>query len=128
MKFFESIEICYRKYCTFEGRASRSEYWWFVCYLLVFYLLLLFLLFFICEQRCEGMRVVEDRILGLSILYCSANFFPLLACQVRRLHDTSKSGTYWFLALIPYAGSVIMLVLMVMPSHGDNQYGSKPDK
>ena len=30
MTFGESISICFKKYATFEGRASRSEYWWFV--------------------------------------------------------------------------------------------------
>lgn len=29
MTFGESIKTCFSKYATFEGRATRSEYWWF---------------------------------------------------------------------------------------------------
>ena len=30
MSFSESARICLQKYIDFNGRASRSEYWWFV--------------------------------------------------------------------------------------------------
>ena len=26
----QSLKSCFAKYATFEGRASRSEFWWFV--------------------------------------------------------------------------------------------------
>ena len=29
MTFTESVSVCFKKYFVFEGRASRSEYWWF---------------------------------------------------------------------------------------------------
>ena len=29
MMFGESISTCLKKYFVFEGRASKSEYWWF---------------------------------------------------------------------------------------------------
>ena len=33
MTFFNSIITCYKKSFDFKGRASKSEYWWFVLYL-----------------------------------------------------------------------------------------------
>lgn len=33
MTFFNSIMTCYKKSFDFKGRASKSEYWWFVLYL-----------------------------------------------------------------------------------------------
>ena len=27
--FGEAITVCFSKYATFTGRASRSEFWWF---------------------------------------------------------------------------------------------------
>ncbi|WP_349679213.1 DUF805 domain-containing protein [Rhodoferax sp. UBA5149] len=35
MTFQESIKICFAKYADFSGRASRSEYWWFVLFTLL---------------------------------------------------------------------------------------------
>ena len=29
MNFIQSISTCMRKYVTFSGRATRSEFWWF---------------------------------------------------------------------------------------------------
>jgi uncharacterized membrane protein YhaH (DUF805 family) len=28
MNFIEAIKICFTKFVVFEGRASRSEFWW----------------------------------------------------------------------------------------------------
>ena len=33
MTFQESIQVCFKKYADFTGRASRSEYWWFMLFL-----------------------------------------------------------------------------------------------
>jgi len=29
MQFQDAIKTCFNKYLQFEGRAGRSEYWWF---------------------------------------------------------------------------------------------------
>lgn len=33
MAFQESILVCLKKYAEFNGRASRSEFWWFTVFL-----------------------------------------------------------------------------------------------
>jgi uncharacterized membrane protein YhaH (DUF805 family) len=33
MRFQDAIRVCFSKYATFSGRASRPEYWWFVLFL-----------------------------------------------------------------------------------------------
>jgi len=33
--FFEAVAICFLKYAAFSGRASRSEYWNFVLFLVI---------------------------------------------------------------------------------------------
>lgn len=35
MTFQESIQTCFGKYFGFEGEATRSEYWWFVLFIIV---------------------------------------------------------------------------------------------
>ena len=54
-------------------------------------------------------------------------FLPYLAVAVRRLHDTSRSGWWLIIGLIPVVGTIILIVFWVQDSHGDNQYGPSPN-
>lgn len=42
MTFKASVKTCFRKFATFQGRASRSEYWWFFLFMLIVIYLPLF--------------------------------------------------------------------------------------
>lgn len=108
-------------YATFQGRASRSEYWFFV----------LFNIFVAIGA------IIIDNVLGITfkdipygpvyIIYSLAVFIPGLAVSVRRLHDTGKSGWYLLMSLIPCLGGLILLYFMVVPSDSsDNAYGPVP--
>ena len=44
-----------------------------------------------------------------------ATMVPLLALYWRRLHDTNRSGAFFFLSLIPLVGGIIVLVLVLLP-------------
>lgn len=101
-EFVKSIKTCFlQKYATFEGRASRSEYWYF--YLLVFVL---------------GFIPFLNFVVGL------ATFIPMLAAGVRRLHDVGKSGWMLLITLIPIIGTIWLIVLLASPSQeGTNEYG-----
>jgi uncharacterized membrane protein YhaH (DUF805 family) len=62
-------------------------------------------------------------LLGLTFL---ALVLPYVAAGVRRLHDTDKSGWWWFISLIPF-GSIILLVFWASEgSSGWNQFGPPP--
>ena len=81
--FFEAIKICFRKYATFKGRASRSEYWWFALFVM---------LASIAGAIAEG-SMGEDGT-AISAVITIATFLPSISAQVRRLHDTDRSG-WW---------------------------------
>jgi len=50
-----------------------------------------------------------------------------IAVSVRRLHDTSRSGWWLLIALVPLIGAIVLLVFMVQDSkQGQNQFGSNP--
>ena len=52
---------------------------------------------------------------------------PLLSAVVRRLHDTGRSGWWYFIGLVPFIGGIWLFVLTVMPSElAPNQYGPDP--
>jgi uncharacterized membrane protein YhaH (DUF805 family) len=100
--FIEAIGICFRKYATFKGRASRSEYWFFYLFATLLYML----------GGLATVKMGEDgqAINGVISLIL---FMPLLSAQVRRLHDTNRSGwwlgSYWLLifgggAFLGYVG------------------------
>ena len=96
-----------KNYATFSGRASRSEYWYFV----LFNSIIAFAIGFV-----SGLL----RINMLSIIYTLFMLIPSIAVAVRRMHDVGKSG--WFL-LIP----IYNLVLACTEgTKGENQYGVDP--
>ena len=106
MSFSESIKTCLQKYVDFNGRASRSEYWWFV-------LLTVGTIFI----------PVIGWILRLILL------LPSLAVQVRRLHDMERSA-WWLLLLVPpitIIGELVLLIMSIFPGTlGPNRYGPDP--
>ena len=120
MTFQEAIKSGFSKYVTWKGRASRSEFW--------FFALLMF----------AGVIVASiiDKILGtggesgLGIVYMIfvlATFLPYLSVLVRRLHDTDRSGWWYWIALIPIVGAILLIVwLATKGTTGDNTYGPDP--
>lgn len=107
MTFTESIHTCLTKYANFTGRASRSEYWWFV-------------LFFVLVSTVLNIINPSGTLSGV---FSIALLLPIIAAEVRRLHDTNRSGWFILLNLIPIIGWIILLVWKVQKSdEGANQY------
>lgn len=110
MTFSESISTCLTKYADFTGRATRPEYWWFVLASLIASSL---------AQAVFGY--------GIGLLVSLGLFLPQLAAGVRRLHDTGRSGAYYFILLIPLVGAVLLLIWLATEGEpGSNQYGPVP--
>lgn len=109
MDFKQAVTVCLRKYADFNGRAGRSEYWWFVLF-------------------CVGVYMVIALVLGdiLGVLVNLALLLPSLAAGARRLHDTGKSGWFQLVWLIPFIGWLVMIYWLVQPSVGPNAYGEAP--
>jgi DNA-binding CsgD family transcriptional regulator len=95
--FFEAIRICLRKYADFNGRASRSEFWWFTLFILLVASALVYL----------GKAFGE--------VFLIATLLPLLAAGSRRLHDTGKSGWWQLFILAPVGGIVLLGILWARP-------------
>jgi len=107
MTFSQSISTCFKKYATFSGRASRSEYWWWQLFVFIVTFVIVFIVTLINEQVGD---VVGKIILLVFLL-------PNLAVAIRRCHDTNHSG-WWILC------PIYNIVLMFIPSDPDeNDYG-----
>jgi len=120
VSFTESVRTVYRKYAVASGRASRPEYWWFQLFLVLALVgwYALFIIGFVINRTLGGLVGI-----GLVIFFL-ATILPSIGVTVRRLHDTDKSGWWIFISLIPYIGSLILLVLLALDSTpGPNRFG-----
>ena len=75
-------------------------------------------------------RMVGANFLGIGaavvlVILLIAVIIPNLALAWRRLHDANLSGGFYFLTLIPSIGSLIILVLVLLPS---SPYGERFDR
>ena len=116
MSFQEAIKAVLGNYAKFDGRARRSEYWYWV------------LAVVIAEIVILGIRTVAE---GLGqILYIAlilAVLVPSIAVAIRRLHDTGRSGWWILIGLIPIIGAIVLIVFYVQDSApGANEYGPSP--
>jgi uncharacterized membrane protein YhaH (DUF805 family) len=104
MTFGESISTCFSKYASFDGRASRSEFWWWT-------------LFTFLASAASGL--ISEMLSGLFSL---AVLLPSLAVGARRLHDTDRSGWFLLLWVIPVIGWIILLVWAVQEAKEPNRF------
>ncbi len=105
MEFIPAVKTCMTKYIDINGRASRSEYWWFV----LSYVILVIIASFISQNLAT---------LVLLVYLC-----PLITAQVRRLHDGDRSGWWVLLGLIPIANLVLLYFLIIKGTEGSNRFG-----
>ena len=84
MGFIEAVKTCLGKYAQFNGRASRSEFWFFNLFLFIYLFVAGFLL---------GMVGASDETYGVATLVLLIPvFIPGIAVAARRLHDINQSG------------------------------------
>jgi uncharacterized membrane protein YhaH (DUF805 family) len=118
------LSVLKNKYADFNGRARRKEYWNYVLFLLIFILAAYVIML-------VGIAMESTIISGLGtvVLFVVAlgTIIPSLAVAVRRLHDTNRSGWFYFIGLIPLIGGILLLVWYCTEgTHGDNDYGPDP--
>ena len=121
MGMINAIRRAYSNYSTLQGRATRSDYWWFLLYQWLVYIFLVS----VCVFASDFFK--SEYLFTPLILFVLLNVIPNFTILVRRLHDSSKSG-YWLLLLlitIPLCFLVI-LIFTLLPSDGDNRYGADP--
>ncbi len=120
MSFMESIQTVFQKYAVFEGRARRSEYWWFYLAVTVVSSVLSGIA---RAAGTGGFGTVVSIISGIVALGC---LVPSISVTTRRLHDTGKSG-WWQLLYLTCIGSIVIFIFCLLDSQpGDNQYGPNP--
>lgn len=125
----QAVKRYFTKYATFSGRASRSEYWWVALFnaLVGFVALAIVAIGGGFNEPAAAGEMPPGAIPGVLLLslYGLATFIPNLALVVRRFHDANFSGWFYLLALVPFFGSIVVLIFVLMPS---NPAGARFDK
>jgi len=119
MGFGEAIQSGFRNYVGFNGRASRSEYWWWI----LFAFLISIAANIVDRSLGGGMSTVGllGGIVALALL------LPNIAIGIRRLHDRDKSGWWLLLIFIPLVGAIILVIwFVVRGTQGPNRFGPDP--
>ncbi len=120
MSFQDAVRTCLtQKYADFNGRARRSEYWYYVLFTVIVAIV----------------ADIIDRIVGTNDMFSNnglvgtiaslALLVPSLAVGARRLHDTDRSG-WWQLISLTVVGVIVLIVFWVQDSKGDNKHGPNP--
>ena len=111
MSFTEAIQTCFSKIITVDGRARRSEFWYFWLFTVIIGVVLS--LFFKEDSTIVGLVNI--------IIYITT-----FSVSIRRLHDTGRSGWWWLIGLTGI-GSIVLFVFYCLDSQpGANKYGPNP--
>ena len=124
MGFSDAVQnVLMNNYANLDGRASRSEYWWFVLFNFIVNIVT-----FVIDLTLGSMITYDMGYVGLIAFL--ALLLPTVSVSVRRLHDIGKSGWWILLAIIPivnFIGIFVILVFTLMEGEEHpNQYGNVP--
>jgi uncharacterized membrane protein YhaH (DUF805 family) len=106
--FVSAIQSGFQNYFNFKGRASRSEYWWWLLFTLI--------------HQVPTLVIFSETFdfAGLGYYLRLVVLAPTIAVAVRRMHDTNHRG--WCLLLPP-----VNIVLAVQKGDdGQNRFGLPP--
>jgi uncharacterized membrane protein YhaH (DUF805 family) len=119
MDFVGAIKSGFRNYAVFQGRASRSEFWW-------------WMLFSLLAGMVAG--IMDAVFFGtgsghlgwFGIIVSLGLFLPYISVLVRRLHDTDHNG-WWYWLVFTIIGVIPLLVWFCTKGQAiANRYGLPP--
>lgn len=113
MDLIKYFRLALSRYADFSGRSARPEFWWFqLAYFVLF--IAINVLTFILVDTLPAMLASTVSLIFVAIVFLGlvlGLLLPQLAITVRRLHDTGKSGWYMLFSIVPYLGSIIVIIL-----------------
>ena len=111
MNFQNSIKTCFNKFAVFSGRASRSEFWFFVLFGFLGGIITV-----IIDVMILGYPYEENG--PINLIFSVTLIIPSIAVTARRLHDINKSG-WWQLLWITIIGGILLIIWHA--SEGENK-------
>jgi uncharacterized membrane protein YhaH (DUF805 family) len=106
MNLPDAVRTCFVKYVDFQGRASRSEFWWWMLFCTV------------------GMVLTGGMGTGPYVAFIVLTLLPGVSVTTRRLHDIDRGGWAQLIFLVPLLGAIVFIAWMVRRgTAGPNRYG-----
>ncbi len=126
--FGQAINRFFKKYATFSGRASRSEYWWVILGLAIVNLVFSILVAALggYTANADGTFAPSGAAIAVIAIWGVVGLIviiPGIAVTVRRLHDGNFSGWFYLLTLVGL--SIVVLILTLLDSKPE---GARFDK
>lgn len=120
MPFMDAMKSGFKNSFTLSGRASRSEYWYWVLGGFIFQIVMI--------VGSLVLAIIEIPVLPALMILAPILLVPgSISLVVRRLHDVGMSGWMWFVALVPVVGVLYLIYLFVQEGDmGENAYGAVP--
>jgi uncharacterized membrane protein YhaH (DUF805 family) len=107
-----------RRYFEFGGRTSRAQFWLFILFYIIIMIIAVIIDSFVLGwQEGQGIPI-------LIMIVALVHLIPSLSAGVRRLHDTDRSGWWWFINFVPLIGPIWLIVLYCLAgTPGPNRFG-----
>jgi uncharacterized membrane protein YhaH (DUF805 family) len=115
--FGDAIAEAFRNMFNYQGRASRSAYWWFTLFEVLAWVGVLILALIFAAVRVPALSI---------LLYVAAAIGSILvglSLTVRRLHDSDKSGFWYLIVFVPFGGIVLLVFTLLEGTPGPNRFG-----
>jgi uncharacterized membrane protein YhaH (DUF805 family) len=112
VNFLEAIKYGFLGYSKWNGRATRSEFWWWVLALVIFGFVANIFSLLVDSFLTLGILTALVFIIMQIVL-----FIPTLSLSVRRLHDVGKKAWYAVVtAILPFVfwGAFIVLLITLL--------------
>lgn len=109
MNFTSAVKTVLSKYAQFNGRACRSEYWYWILAMVLVSVVLAMIEGAVLAPALGFEPFSPDLGQPLQLLMVLVIFVPLLSVSVRRLHDVGRSGWWLFIQVVPIIGGLVLL-------------------
>jgi uncharacterized membrane protein YhaH (DUF805 family) len=116
--FGEAIRLAWQNKFVYEGRASRSAYWWYALSMGIVGIVFEIIVAILGAATHSGGLVAI-----LAILFWIGAVIVSLPLAVRRLHDTDRSGWWLLLSFVPFGGLVVFVFSVLEGTRGPNRFG-----
>ena len=114
MDFMTAVKTCFSNYFTIQGRAQRSEYWWYTLFIIIVTII----------------AMIIDAAISFPLFYlivALGTLAPSICAGIRRMHDKGKNGWWLLIGLVPIIGGLYILYMFVTRgTEGDNDFGPDP--
>jgi uncharacterized membrane protein YhaH (DUF805 family) len=113
MSFGEAIASGFAHYVNFQGRAPRSEFWYWFLFVLILSII----------------GNIVDAIIGMpavGVIISLGLLLPGISMGIRRLHDLDRTG-WWYLLVLTGIGAILLIIWACMKgTSGPNRFGPDP--